>query len=105
MLDERNSGLRGFDFRTFLKHLNIILNAVCDGLVHRYRRTETKRQTDNQTQRHLTGNLHPSVQTVFVLLECLDIIVCKTQCTENKRRNEHQNHIYIRQLTQQQTGH
>ena len=47
--------------------------------------------------------LDPTVQTVFILAEGLDIVVRKAERTHQQRGDEHQNHIYIRQLTQQQT--
>ena len=49
MLHKGDRGLCGFDLRRLFKHLDVVLDLVGHYLVHRYRRTETERQSDNQT--------------------------------------------------------
>ena len=99
VLHKRNCRLRGFNLRRFLNDHHIVLDMTCHHLIHTHRRAETQRQTHNQTQAHLPCNLYPSVQTVFVLFERLDIVVRKAQSPHQKGSDEHQNHIYVRQLT------
>ena len=103
MLDEGDGGLRGLDLRRLLDDHYVVLDMTGDHFVHGGHRCKTKRQTDDETQAYLTGNLDPTVEAVFVLLEGLDIIVRKAQRAHQQRRDEHQNHIDVRQLTEQQT--
>ena len=103
VFDEGNGGLRGLDFRGFLDDGDVVLDVACYDLVHRHRRRETERQTDNQSERHLSGNLDPAVETVFVFAEGLDIIVRETECAHEQRGYEQQNHIDVGQFAEQQT--
>ena len=104
MLNEGDRGLRGLDLRRLFYHHHVILDMTRDDLVHAHGRAETERQTDDQTERHLARNLDPTVESVFILAESLDIIVREAQRTHKKGRHEHQDHIDVRQFTEQQTG-
>ena len=103
MLDEGDSGLGGFDLGGLLHDDDIILDMAGDDLVHADGRTETEREADDETQRDLSADLDPSVETVFVLAEGLDIVVGETECAHEKRGDEHQDHIDVRQFAEQQT--
>ena len=104
MLDERDGGLSRFDLRRLLHHNDVILDMTGYHLVHAHGRAETKRQTDDQTERHLTGYLDPTVKAVFILAEGLDIIIREAQRAHEEGGDEHEDHIDVGQLTQQQTG-
>ena len=104
MLDEGDGGLGGLDLRTLLDDDHIVLDMTCDDLVHSDSRAETKGESDDETEGDLTGDLDPTVQTLFVLAEGLDIIVRKAQRAHEKGRYQHEDHIDVAQLAEQQTG-
>ena len=102
MLHERDRCLRGLDLRRLLHDGDVVLNMTRHHFVHGRSRCKTQRQTDDQSQRYLPAYLHPAVQTVFVLAEGLDVVVCKTQRTHQHGGDQHQDHIDVAQLTEQQ---
>ena len=105
MLKERNSRSCRFDGRR-LHHIgHIVLHMSRHALVHRCHGTITQGQSHQQTNQHLTGNLHPAVQTVLVVTESFDIVVRKTQSTQYQGGGNHEQHIDIAQTAHQQTGH
>ena len=104
MLDERDGRLRGLDFRRLLHHYDVVLDMRADDFVHAHGRAETQGESDDESERDLTEDLDPSVESVFVLAEGLDIVVGKAECAHEEGGDEHQDHIHVRQFAEQQTG-
>ena len=77
VLEERDSRARGLHFGRLINDLGIVLDARFDCFVHSRDRAVTKCETDNETERHLTGNFYPAIKSFFVLAEGLDIIIRK----------------------------
>ena len=79
VLYERDGRLCRFDFRTLFHYHYVVLDMACYYFIHGYRRAETERETYDKAKRYLSADFNPSVQTFFVLFECLDIIVCEAE--------------------------
>lgn len=101
MLDEGDSGLRRFDLGCFFHHHDIILDMGGNHFVHADRWAETEGESDDEAERHLSGYLNPSVESVFILAEGLDIIIREAERTHEEGGDEHENHIDIGQFAQQ----
>ena len=46
-------------------------------------RGHIKSRADDQSQCHLSDDLHPAVQSLLVMLESLDVVICKSQCAKD----------------------
>ena len=100
MLDEGDGGLRRFDLRGLLHHDDIVLDMRRDDLVHADGRTETEGESDDESEGDLAEDLDPSVESVFVLTEGLDIVVGKAECAHEEGGDEHEDHVHIRQFAE-----
>ena len=67
-------------------------------------RTEIERQADNQPETHLGDDLEASVQPLFILLEDLDIVVCKAQCAQPDGGDEHKDQVDVVQPGEEEQG-
>ena len=57
-----------------------------------------------KSKTYLADDFEFAVQPFFVLFEYLDVVVCKSQRAQPDGGDQHQYHIDIVQLAQQQTG-
>ncbi len=104
MLDEGDSGLGGLDLRGLLHDDDIILDMTRHHFVHAHGRTETQGESDDESESDLSGDLDPSVESVFVLAEGLDIIIREAECAHEEGGDEHEDHVDVRQFAEQQAG-
>ena len=89
-LHKRDGGAGGFDFGRLLYHAYVVLVMYGYRLVHCSHRCVTQCQTNNQPERYLPDNLDPSVESVFVVLEGLDIVIGKPESTKRHSSDKHQ---------------
>ena len=106
VLHKGNGGLGGLDGLALVYHLGGVAVDTLhlyiladDGLV-----AEVEREPHDDTQTHLPDNLEDAVKALLVALEHLDVVVGKAQGAEPYGGDEHEDHVHIVQLAEQQTG-
>ena len=66
---------------------------------------QVHREAHNQAQAHLAHNLELALHALLVVMGNLDIVVAEAQRAAPQRGNDHEYHVDVAQLAQQQAGH
>ena len=106
VLHEWNRGLQRFHgFRFMRDHRFDTLFLGRDVLMDDGIRAEPERQTDNQSDRHLSHNLIFALQSFFVATENLDVVVEEAQESKPHGSADHEQQIDVAHTAQQQHGY
>ena len=58
-------------------------------------------QAHDQSEGDLSSNFDPTIESIFILAEGLDIVVCKTDTPQDDGGYQHENHVDITQSPEQ----
>ena len=113
VLDEGDGGLRGLDGRGLLYDGDVVLRAGRDLLVHGSYGTVAEGESydkskdnlsEDESERHLSCYLDPSVEPVFVAAEGFDVVVGKAQCPKDEGGDEHEQEVDVAQVADEYDG-
>ena len=102
VLDERDGGVERLDRLRFVFYHNLlILLFYIHILTNHHIRTQPKHQAYDEADTYLSHNLVLTLQSVFVALEYLDVIVQESQESQPYRRDNHQDDIGVTHSAEQ----
>ena len=104
VLDEGDGGLRGLDGRRLLDDGDAVLCAGRDLLVHGSYGAVSEGEPDDESERHLSCYLDPSVEPVFVVAEGFDVVVGKAQCPKDEGGDEHEQEVDVAEIPDEYDG-